>query len=322
VWEARPNGHLRRFAAHSDGVWSVALSPKGDLLASAGNNGTIRLWRWPSMAPAFDLLKQEGRIRNMAFTKDGRTLMTAGAEGVLRLWDLESRHCRLMIENPGRSYREYYAALFSADESEILTAVRDPLIRVYDAKAGELKSTIEAVTGPEGHVSTALSDDGRVLASSHGRTLSIWSYPPEGPPLDLPLSASGWHIGWLEPHRLAVGTWEGTIEVWDTRRGTLLRTLEGHNQVISSLALGPALKDGSHTLVTSCFDGTIKMWNPGTGSCLLSLNPGSGSVSTVITTPDGRTIISAHEDGTIGVWDLTHYEPHIASAAAFHQPKP
>src|SRR5262249_26298784 len=121
VWEARPNGHLRRIAAHNDGVWSVALSPKGDLLASGGNDGTIRLWRWPSIEPAFDLLKQEGRIRIMSFTKDGGTLLTAGADGVLRLWDLESRHCRLMIENPGRSYREYYSALFSADESEILT---------------------------------------------------------------------------------------------------------------------------------------------------------------------------------------------------------
>jgi eukaryotic-like serine/threonine-protein kinase len=321
VWEARPNGHLRRIAAHNDAVWSVALSPKGDLLASGGNDGAIRLWRWPSMEPAFDLLKQDGRIRIMTFTKDGRTLMTAGADGWLRLWDLESRHCRLAIENPGRSYREYYGAMFSADESEILTAVRDPLVRVYDAKTGEFKSVVEAITGPEGHVTTVLSDDGRVLASSHGRTLSLWSYPPTGPPRELTLSASGWHIGWLGPDRLAAGTWEGTIEVWDTRSGTLLRTLEGHNQVISSLALGPALKDGSRTLVTSCFDGTIKMWNPGTGSCLLTLSPGSGSVSTVIATPDGRTIISAHEDGTIGVWDLGHYDPHIASAAAFHQPK-
>src|SRR5262249_31192527 len=144
VWEARPNGHLRRFLAHDGGTWGLALSPKGDLLASAGNDGTIRLWQWPSMEPAFDLPKQEGRIRVMTFTKDGRTLLTAGADGVLRLWDLESRHCRLTIENPGRSYREYYGAIFSPDESEIITSVRDRQLRFYDAQSGNLKSVEEA----------------------------------------------------------------------------------------------------------------------------------------------------------------------------------
>jgi WD40 repeat protein len=275
------------------------------------------------MEPAFDLLKQDGRVRIMAFTKDGRTLMTAGSDGWLRLWDLESRHCRLIIENPGRAYREYYSALFSEDEREILTAARDGLVRVYDATTGELKGELQGGAGPEGHVSTVLSGNG-LLASSHGKSVSVWGYPGGGAPIaELPLAASGWRIGWLdEPDRLAVATWEGTVEVWDARAARLLRTLEGHAQTISSVAPGPALKDGSHMVVTSSFDGTIKLWNVSTGSCLLTLSPGSGTVSTVITTPDRRTIISAHEDGSIGVWDLGHYDPHIASAAAFHQPKP
>jgi WD40 repeat protein/serine/threonine protein kinase len=321
VWEALPNGHRRRYTAHSGGTWGLALSPKEDLLASAGNDGTIRLWHWPSMEPAFDLPKQEGRIRITSFTKDGRTLLTAGADGVLRLWDLESRHCRLMIDNPENLYHEYYGALFSPDGSEIITSVRDRKLRFYDAQIGTLKSVVEGPANSE-HVSTVISDDGRWLASasSLNTTVSIWKYPECGSPVtDITLGAAGWQICWLrEPNRLAAGTWDSVVEVWDTQANKALAKLSGHTQLVVSLAIGPRLSDGTCMLVSGSFDGTIKLWNTTSGACLLTLSPDDGAVTKVVCTPDGRTIISAHEDGTLAVWDLGHYEPHIRSAAGFH----
>src|SRR5262249_49741027 len=99
---------------------------------------------------------------------------------------------------------------------------------------------------------------------------------------------------------------------------TPIRTLAGHTQIVLSLCMGPKLTDGNRALVSGAMEGTIKLWNAATGTCLLTLNPEAGAVTQGIATPDGPTLITSHENGSLGVWDLGYYEPHIRSAAGFH----
>ncbi|MUG96279.1 protein kinase [Scytonema sp. UIC 10036] len=81
---------------------------------------------------------------------------------------------------------------------------------------------------------------------------------------------------------------------------SLVNSLEGHNDWVSSLAISP---DGQ-TLVSGSGDRSIKIWNLQTGGIKTSLNGHTDGVVSVAIAPEGKTLVSGSIDGTIKIWDL------------------
>ena len=71
---------------------AVTFSPDGNTLATAGIDGTTRLWdltdRTAPQPLGEPLTGHTGPVRSVAFSPDGNTLVTAGSDGTARLWDL------------------------------------------------------------------------------------------------------------------------------------------------------------------------------------------------------------------------------------------
>src|SRR5262249_28824661 len=76
---------------HVEVVSSVAFSPDGKTLASASQDGTIKLWDVQAGKERTTLKERKEVISSVAFSPDGKTLASSGSDdGTIKLWDVQT----------------------------------------------------------------------------------------------------------------------------------------------------------------------------------------------------------------------------------------
>jgi WD40 repeat protein len=109
--------------------------------------------------------------------------------------------------------------------------------------------------------------------------------------------------------RVASGSADNTVRVWDVLTGECQYTLEGHSDTVNSVIFSP---DGLR-VASGSDDNTVRVWNILTGECQYTLESHFSRVRNVVFSPDGLRVASA-----VKVWDvLTGEYQHTLESHSF-----
>ncbi|AFZ21458.1 WD40 repeat domain-containing protein [Allocoleopsis franciscana] len=282
---------------HEASVNTITISPDGQTLASGSQDRTVSLWNLKTGKRIFTFFGQAGEVSTVAISPDGKTLVAGGFDNKISSWRIETKEliCSFFYLNSPYSHSGFVSSVaFSRERRILASASGDQTIRLWGGYTGEFKRTLN------GHSDTiwsiAISPDHQTLVSgSADKTIRIWSLNR----LAQPRILSG-HSSWVtsvaisaDGNTLASGSTDGTIKFWNLHSGELLRTIESQSTEIFAVAMTP-----NGQILASGSMKEVKLWNIDTGELIQTL-PGC---SPVVFSPDGQTLLSGGNKGTIKIW--------------------
>ena len=95
------------------------------------------------------------------------------------------------------------------------------------------------------------------------------------------------------------GSDEKSLKLWDLLSGSLIKTFEGHIDVVLSVAFSP---DGK-LILSGSRDNSVKLWDVSSGTTIKTLEGHNEGVISVAFSFDGKFILSGSEDKSIKLWD-------------------
>lgn len=110
-------------------------------------------------------------------------------------------------------------------------------------------------------------------------------------------------VAWSpDGRRLACGSMDGTISIFDVARGRFLHHLEGHFMPVRSLVYSPV---DPRVLFSACDDGHVHMYDAEGKSLVWAMSGHASWVLSVDVTPDGGGLATGSSDRTVRLWDLS-----------------
>jgi WD40 repeat protein len=306
VWDLKSGRQVLSLegpAGHESAVWAIAFSPDRLHLASAGWDGKVKIWN----AQTGDLERTLNhgpwvRVESLSFDRTGQRLATATRRQITVWAPLAGRiltRFDVQLSELDRVGTGFRASRSDKGESFKAEGVRprdwDSTRKVWDATCSTEILTARGQTHQVAAV--AFSPDDQWLAFARGDTVKV-------------LSATG-NQPWREMHtlrghtdlvralaftpdgkRLASGSYDKSIKVWDLESGGELFTLRGHTDPINGLAYSP---DGTR-LASAGWDRTVRIWPAVADPEARTLKAHDRLVRSVAYSPDGRFLASAGAD--------------------------
>lgn len=312
LWSQCQGQQLATLEGHTWIVTCVAFAPDGRLLASGGQDGTIRLWSPETHQLLRTLTAHQGAVWSVGFAPEGDLFVTSGSDHEVKVWTAESPRLVATFVGQMAALSPHGPFLAIADAS-LLFWEPAGRISIWDYRANRKLREL-----PESGRYLTFSADGQTLAvTDPAKGLRLWNVTSgeclktlatDGPVWSPSFSPSG--------HQILASSRDKSF-VWNLNDATKPAILE-HPLHIWAARFSP---DGKHILTASS-DRGIRLWDAATLTLNAILWGHTDEIWCAAYSPNGKLIATGGKDQTIKLWTdepvlKAELLPHTAFARPF-----
>ena len=173
LWDVARREEVASLVGHWHSVYSVAFSPDGGLLASAGvADDTVKLWDVARREAVATFEGHTGTIESVAFSPGGGLLASAGWDRTVRVWDVAARQEVAVLE----AHTGPLASVAFSPAGGLLASAGggDENVRLWDTATW---NEIAVLTKPGVYIASSLAfspDGGKLAAVMENGTIYLW----------------------------------------------------------------------------------------------------------------------------------------------------
>jgi WD40 repeat protein len=276
---------------HTGLIYSLAFSPDGKLLATAGFDNLVKLWDFAAGGKEIRTLTGHvGPVYSVAFHPDGKTLVSSSDDKTIRLWNVADG--KLIRELKGHGGIVDSIAL-NPEGKVLASGSADKSVRLWNPADGKEVKTL----GSHGNsvYGVAFSPDGKLLASASADALvKLWDVPGQkelktlkghdGPVTGAVFTPDNQSV-------LSIGLLDRCLRMWNVASGMETKKLGPTPDDLYGIAWS---RDGKK-LATSGYGGNLIVWNLAEGKPASTRKIKFGAYC-IAFTPDGKALVTGHDN--------------------------
>ncbi|MGZ5077663.1 MAG: WD40 repeat domain-containing protein, partial [Methylobacter sp.] len=309
----QPESVIGELLRHEHKIVDAIFSHDGRQIATATEDGIVRLWSAQIAVTVGEPMPHETPINQAAYNYDGSRIVTVSGN-VARLWDAQDGTSQggLMQHED-----EIFQAAFSPDDKRLITISRDKTVRFWDVlndlSLGELqlyngwidkfigqlinkwiKNSVFniAVFSPDGKFLVAASDDNTVQLRDARSGTALGKFMRHEDNVNSAMFSP-------DGEQVVTASDDKNVSLWDGRTGEPIGKPMKHDNKVRYAAFSP---DGKR-IATMSEGNVVRLWNAQTGQPLGIAMRHESNIWNISFSPDGNRIITASSDNAAQQWD-------------------
>lgn len=202
-WDVETGQRIRRHVGHEEVINCLDISKRGEeLLVSGSDDGYIGIWD-PRHKAALDFLETDFPVTAVALSEAGNEIFTGGIDNDIKVWDIRKKAVVYSLVGHNDTITSLQ---ISPDSQTLLSNSHDSTVRTWDIR-------------PFAPADRAIRTfDGAPVGLEKNLIRASWD--PRG-------------------EKIAAGSGDRSVVVWDSKSGKLLYKLPGHKGSVNDVRFSP-----------------------------------------------------------------------------------